>query len=492
MKYEVDRISSKKFFPSVDSGPETSYMGDSLDGPRYSIHNPLVITCTGGVMELRDDVKNLIKKIRKFPNRETMLNTYKYNEGVRKAWTPMWVRNLARTYQEVERRFAGEDVDIKTLPRVQNEPILMLGSGPSLDDWIPRLKSWKGAIACSTSQLLLLEYLEIAPTYLFLIDCDPNPEIIKLVGDYQGDQSKTVFITHPQVPREYLEIWRGPVKFFRMLDPGDEFSTKYVPMAVGWINQNKSPQDSHIGSYVLNSGNVVNAAIPVLGGLGYAPIFVCGYDLGYPKGVYRGSSVNRIDGKLELQPPAKMPSQKVRPIKYERGINGVLSDELCYFYKYSFMILYGLGNVPVLSCSRGLLGEVPYIDPRAVVATQGRGFDELLRTPVEAYEIGKEYLHTRQIYILRTDFQTATVNIFAKGGWWKRLKFRLYWHWQQSRPWAWKGDRVGLFTTAWRTWKVGLKRRQQELAAKPVRPQITLAKKRKKAKRKIKKSVPHV
>ena len=415
-------------------------------------------------MELSADTKRVLETIKRFPNRETMQNTYKYNEGVRGAWTPMWVRNLARTYVEVEKRFKDEDADIKTIPRVQGEPILLLGSGPSLDDWIPHLKDWKGAIACSTSQLLLLEYLGIEPTFLFLIDCDPNPDMIKLVADYKGDHTKTTFITHPQIPREYLEVWKGPVRFFRMLDPGDEFSTKYVPMAVGWMNQEKN---LHIGSYVLNSGNVVNAAIPVLSGLGYAPIFTCGYDLGYPGETYRASSVKRVNGELVMSAPAPMPSQEMRPIKYYPGINDVLSDELCYFYKYSFMILYALGAIPLISCSRGLIGEVPYVKPEYVVAAQGKGFEKLLRNPVETYEIGKEYLKRRQIYILKTDFHTETVNIMAKGGRVKRFFFRIRWNWYQSRPWAWKGDRIGFLSTVWRTYKVGLQRLKAELAARP-------------------------
>lgn len=415
-------------------------------------------------MELSADTKRIIREIKKFPNRERMPNTLTYNAGVRDAWMPMWVRNLARTYVEVEKRFKDEDADIKSIPRVQNEPVLVLGSGPSLDDIIPYLKDWKGAIACSTSQLILLEYLGVTPTFLFLIDCDPNPEMIKLVGEYKGDHSKTIFITHPQIPREYLEVWKGPVRFFRMLDPGDEFSTKYVPMAVGWMNQEKN---LHIGSFVLNSGNVVNAAIPVLQGLGYGPIFLCGYDLGYPGGVYRGSSAKRVDGKLVLNPPAPMPSQEVRPIKYFPGINEVQSDELCYFYKYSFMILYSLGAVPLLSCSRGLIGEVPYVKPEDVVKTQGKGFEGLLRTPVESYEIGKAYLSRRSIYILKTDFHTETANIYAKGGVIHRFFYRIKWNWYQHRPWAWKGDRLGFLTTAWRTYRIGLKRREAQRAARP-------------------------
>jgi hypothetical protein len=408
-------------------------------------------------MDIRPEVKELVKKIKRFPNREVMrsANTMAYNEGVRNAWTPMWVRNLVRSYQKVEALFAKENADMSTIPKVQGVPVIILGSGPSLDDVIPYLKDWKGAIVCSTSQMLLLEYHGITPTYCVLIDCDPNPEIIKLIGDYKGDLSKTTLITHPQIPREYFDAWKGPIKLFRMLDPGDDFSSKYVPMGVGWINQEKN---WHIGSFVLNSGNVVNAAIPIMNGLGYGPIFLCGYDLGYPaideKVVYRGKSVTRVDGKLVENPPAPMPSMEVRPIRYYKGINETLSDELCYFYKYSFMILYGLGNMPLISCSRGLLGELPYVHPKDVVAAQGKGFEGIIRNAHENYIVALSYLKARSIYILKTDFHVETVNIYTKKSVLDRMSYRIRHAWLSSRPWVWKGDRIGFFTAFYRTYSI--------------------------------------
>ena len=392
---------------------------------------------------------NIIRHIRDTKNTEHMKNTLAYNEDVRRAWTPIWTRNAARSYQEVERRFQMQDCDMRNLPKLGGEPVLILGSGPSLDDVLPYLKDWKGKLACSTSQLPLLKYMGIEPTYVFLIDADPTMDF--LVKDFVNDNKTSILITHAQIPREIIASWpEGRVYFFRMYDPGDKFSTDYLPLMYGWVNQENN---WNVGSYILNSGNVVNAMIPAMQALGSGPLFVCGMDLGYPDlpdkpGVPRHRSQWYGKSTLAYSPTAvgelheapEMPAQEQRPIKYEKGNNGVLSDELCYFYKYSFLILYGLAGVPVISCSRGIVSELPYVPAKEVVEKQGIGFESLVRPPGEAYKIAKEYLSYRGLYILKTDFWIETVNIAAKKGLHKPW-FLLRWKWYSSRPWKWLGGK---------------------------------------------------
>jgi hypothetical protein len=392
---------------------------------------------------------------------------FSYNEGVRAAWTPIWCRNAARSYVEVERRFELQDCDMRNLPRLNGEPVLVLGSGPSLDDVLPVLKEWKGKLVCSTSHLPLLKHMGIEPSYVFLIDADPAMEF--LVKEFVKDNKTSIMITHPQVPREIIAAWpENRVYFFRMYDPGDKFSTDYLPLIFGWLNQTTN---SHIGSYVLNSGNVINAIIPSMQALGAGAIFVCGMDLGYPylpdkpgvprqRSSYFGKSTTDYhDGEEDtLHEAPEMPSQEQRPIKYEGGNNGVLADELCFFYKYSFLILYGLAGVPVISCSRGIVSEVPYADPREVVAAQGKGFEHLIRPPHEAYEIARNYLRYRGLYIMKTDFWIETVNITTKK-WPYNWTYIIRWFWYCSRPWKWIGKK------GWKPLKIKLNERKQKRLA---------------------------
>jgi hypothetical protein len=104
------------------------------------------------------------------------------------------------------------------------------------------------------------------------------------------------------------------------------------------------------------------------------------------------------------------------------------------------MILYGLAGVPVISCSRGIVSELPYVNPKEVIEKQGLGFDNLLRKPAESYAIAQEYLHYRGLYILKTDFWIETVNIQTKKGL-QRLLYLLRWYWYKGKPWKWLGGK---------------------------------------------------
>jgi hypothetical protein len=413
------------------------------------------------------NTNELIRHIKNTKNTEKMKAVFKYNEQVRSAWTPIWSRNAARSYVEVERRFATKDCDMRAMERLNGEPVLALGSGPSLDDALPYLKDWKGKIACSTSHLPLLKYMGIEPTYVFLIDADPAMEF--LVKDFVKDNKTSIMITHPQVPREIIAAWPDDrVYFFRMYDPGDKFSTEFLPLIYGWINQ---VTGAHIGSYVLNSGNVLNCIIPCMQALGAGIVFVCGMDLGYPdlpdkpnvprhRSTYYGKSTQFHVGEAdELHEAPEMPTQDQRPIKYEAGNNGVLADELCYFYKYSFLILYGLAGVPVISCSRGIVSEVPYADPREVIERQGKGYEGLVRPQAEAYQIARKYLSYRGLYIMKTDFWIETVNISTKK-WPSNWIYLIRWNWYGSRPWKWIGGR------GWKPLKIHIAERRAKKVKK--------------------------
>lgn len=400
------------------------------------------------------EFKEKMRFMKSHPEAERMQNTIAYNSGVREAWTPIWVRNLCRTYSEVERLYKDKDRDIKNLPRVKGDPILLLGSGPSLDDAIPYLKEWNGAIACSTSQLGLLEYLGIHPTYCMLIDCDPAAGVLNYVLPYTDFHKDTILITHPQIPREYLQAWKGDVYFFRMLDPGDEFSAKYLPFAVGWMNQETNWK---VSSYVLNSGNVINSLIPLLQLLGYGgpgpndgAIFLLGYDLGYPDNKMRSSRMDKQeDGTWKVTEPPPLTDERWKQAVRSDGMNGVPSDELGVFYKYSFMNLYGMACPPILSCSRGILYEVPYVHPKEVIEKQGRGFSHMLIPPVQAYKLAREYMWRRGIHMLKTDFFLEVQNT---GAWKGFQKIRYCWrhHWLGTRHWKWQGYEKGYVPLSWK------------------------------------------
>jgi hypothetical protein len=376
---------------------------------------------------------------------EHMKNAIAYNESVHEAWIATWVRNAARNYTYIEEKFKEKSWDIRDMPKRTGVPVLVLASGPSLDDMVPFLKDWTGDIWCSTSQLSLLEYLEVEPTVCVYIDADPSQGF--LITPKYRKKHNTIMLTHPSMPREILEAWGGPTYFFRMLDPGDDFSTKYLPMMYGALNMQKR---LHLASHVLNAGCVANAMVALTQAIGHGPIFLCGYDLGYPDNKRRFTNWFRRTSESEWE--SEQPEvPEDRPVF--KGNNGVTTDELSCFYKYSFMILLGLGVPPVISCSRGILSEIPYVDPVSVHEKQGVGFDRLFVPAIEMYRKAQQYLRYRHVHIVRGKARVETANSTGYG-FFKKWKLR-YGFW--STDWFTRFIERGNKPSAWKALEAFLK-----------------------------------
>lgn len=383
-------------------------------------------------------IDTLLRDIRRQRRTEQMVHAPAYNKWIRDSWHPYWVLNARRTGPTVEQIMQSRNADLAGLPDKPGEPVLLLGSGPSLDDWRPYIKDWKGDIFCSTSQLAWLESAGVNPRYVFLIDSDPVMDY--LVKQYTPVKGQPIpdFITHPCIQKEAIQTWGRPEHtwFFRMLDPGDEFFTKFLPMMYHVVNEKKG---WGVKTYILNSGCVMNTMMVFAHQKKYNPIFLCGYDLGYPGGQYRFQNYKKIKkGKSitwEAEPILPVPLD--RPFKPSH--NGVATDELCLFYKYSSIIMYGMNSNNLLSCSRGTFDEVPYVSPESVVKTQGRGYEDRMRGPVEAYLIAQKYLQYRKILMLRTGFAVSVNNTMGMKPL-VRLKTVLRWlYWRHRVDWEEQG-----------------------------------------------------
>lgn len=361
-------------------------------------------------------------------NTEQMNHAPSYNLWVRSSWHPIWLSNAARSYNYVERIFKDRNADVSVLPQKQ-EPCLIIGSGPSLDDWRPYIKQWKYDIMCSTSQLAWLESAGVNPRYVFLIDADPTMNY--LITDYKRVPGlpRPEMITHPCLQREAMEAWNDDehLYFFRMLDPGDEFFTKFLPMMYQTCPIPPMPDRRGVRTFIMNSGNVVNTMLVFASQKQYSPIVLAGYDLGYPGGQYRFVDYARDGDGWKAKPKMLMPQD--RPFKPSH--NGVPADELCLFYKYSTLIMYGMAASNLLTSSRGIVDEMPYVSPEDAIAEKW----PMLRTPWEAYKVAQEYLRYRKTIIVRTGFSVSVKNMVDMKPW-ERLRTMLaYWYWRNRSDW---------------------------------------------------------
>jgi len=179
-----------------------------------------------------------------------------------------------------------------------------------------------------------------------------------------------------------------------MLDPGDDWFSKYLPMGYSVMNPYNG---TGVKSYVLNSCNVVNTMIALSQYIGMGNIFLAGYDLGYPDDVYRFTNFKKEKGKWVREDPPEMTDRMWTMM----GHNGVKTDTVNCFYKYSTFVLYGLDNSNIYTCSRGIIDELPYISPKKVVKMDGRVSKRYQVSNHDKYKISQEFLRHRGMYIIR-------------------------------------------------------------------------------------------
>ena len=360
--------------------------------------------------------KALRKEIWDGRKTEVLADASKYNEGIREGWIGFWTKNAAENYSRIKEMFKKENCDVSVMRNEDHRPVLIIGSGPSLNDWEPYFKDWDGDIYVSSSHLAYFEAIGVKPTACFIIDADPNMSF--LVGE--ADTKDITLVTHANMDPEVLKLWQGPVRFFRMNDPGDDWFGKYMPMIYSEFTEVQDhgevdPEERNWGgahgefkgnrkvfpgikTYVLNSGNVSNTMIALSQYIGGTRnVFLCGVDLGFPDGKYRFDGYGRTKDGFERIRDTGVPPERATRV----GHNGVRTDQVSCFYKYSTLILWGMDGSNLYSCSRGILTEVPYISPKDVVACQGDVPDRYVLTEREKYSIAQRYLMYRGIFIMK-------------------------------------------------------------------------------------------
>ena len=118
----------------------------------------------------------------------------------------------------------------------------------------------------------------------------------------------------------------------------------------------------------------------------------------------------------------------------ELSLNGVKTDQLGIFYKFSTLILTALSGLRVVSLSRGMLGELPYLHPSKL------NEEHPIPDHEEQYKTAKAYLRKRDIFIQRSPAGVEMRNVSGQN---KitlipfYLRFRLYdqeWYWKLRLP----------------------------------------------------------
>lgn len=146
-------------------------------------------------------------------------------------------------------------IDMANAPKHKDQPILIIGSGPTFDDMAPLLKEWKGDIMVSTSQAATCCYLGKDPTYIMALD--PNSFIDEMKVDTWKGRNSTL-ILHPGVTPNLVEEWKGPMYLFRKLQPQTPYYDNEQKIGYSTLGEKKG------NTWGYDSEILIKSQIPML------------------------------------------------------------------------------------------------------------------------------------------------------------------------------------------------------------------------------------
>lgn len=286
-----------------------------------------------------------------------------------------WVRQSYKNYVKINELFDEKKaVDLTSMPQHgQETPCLVIASGPSLDQIGPRLKEFPEDWTVFTAQNQAQTYKYYTgrnPKYIVCVDAGEvcltelaNKTKMDISGDgvvsrdfinWDKDYTKEYWkgsslITHPSIFPKVFDYWQNDFIMFREEHPDIPLLSMDLPLAY--------PQ---ITSGVRMGGDVSIGMMQIADYLGYGPIFLIGYDLGYPGGLERGQRYEgRADGFYAVP---QIPINLKTALRV--GENGCRTSSVLLMFKQSFMGLLGedFWDVYIVSPYSGLMYELPQMD----------------------------------------------------------------------------------------------------------------------------------
>ena len=348
--------------------------------------------------------------------------------------------------------FSGRMFDLGDIPKVKNEPIILIGSGASLDDAWPDLKRWKGDIMVSTSQATTCLYHGIEPKYIMALDPDSNME--ELAADtWEG--RKTILIAHPGVNsdmfnqytfksvndkfarRENGEFWKGRIALFRKLEPQTPFYANTQKVA---FSRFETKGTWEAGGRVLNISALIKTEIPMMGCvlncqlmaaglLGYNPIYLVGADFGFYQDRERFKAWHykrEVDQQTQQVKKEGWVADEVRSIagmgerpkfaEFMKTDSGITSAEIMMFYKRNFMNTVRLELLQVIVTTPSTLIEFPFCPIKIVVDQDGVMGGELKGiSKGDIINVTEEYLARQITYLIHFKGAGVQFTEFTEG-----------------------------------------------------------------------------
>jgi len=265
-------------------------------------------------------------------------------------WMPIWVKNAVenRPYLKALAKKLKKDlvhgtgtyrsICISSIVKRPLVPCLVVGSGPSLDDYLPYVKDFPGVVIAGATNARTLAASGRIPDFICCLDSNKDTWAgMEAKGFDWGD---AMLITHPSCDPTILKNWKGQLRMFRPMQMGYDFFDNVYPQMYDFIEFG-----------LVNAGCTVNTELELATLLGCAPVIITGVDLGFVDGRARCAQFKYVEGRWERQPDPPLQTKSAM----RRSRAGCLTTEEMAVYKQNFFLLARTEATTVYSCSRGII-----------------------------------------------------------------------------------------------------------------------------------------
>lgn len=224
---------------------------------------------------------------------ELRTESNKYNAVTAKTQGYQEIRNSAENWNLLMQYIAdGRARDLNLEPKKLLAPVILTGSGPSLDRSIEKLKEWKGDIICHYSQAVTLMYYGIEPAYIVALDAICNWEGLQAID---WSKTRTKLVLHPGMWPSLVQNWPNEMLLYRQ-NMGDNNAFGMNEQKVMYSNRHGTLEDAlaskvHLEPIIKTELTMFACTPPaqlfVAQVLQYGAVFLAGMDFCYLDGKTR-------------------------------------------------------------------------------------------------------------------------------------------------------------------------------------------------------------
>jgi hypothetical protein len=361
-----------------------------------------------------ENLKASVLEVPKNPNEDNVFpNAELFNPKTQATHMFDEIHMSFKNYHAIEQALlAGRAKDLGAYPKVKNKPVIIVCSGRSANDAIPKLSQWKGDIICSTSQASTCVYYGKDPKYIMALDPDSSWNEIR-VDTWEGRDSILVF--HPGIHWDLVSSWPNKMALFRKLQPQTPFYGNAQNIGYSVIKRifteehmlKQLQMQPFIPTEIVMLGCVLNSQIFLAETLGYNPIYLVGADLSYVDYYWRYDSWS-YDGLCWIEAKSGVYDKDEQKLMGSR--RGIPTDLMMLFYRKNFASACRLSKCQIISCSAGLLEDdgreppthLPHAEFDDVLEQQGKMGGKIVGVNrKEAYLRAEGYMAQKHTFVIK-------------------------------------------------------------------------------------------